>query len=217
MKIGPKYKIARRLGAPVFAKTQTQKYAMRAARKDKTSPISRPRSEYGLGLLEKQKARMSYGLSSRQFTKYVRTALSKKGDSTSFLIGFLESRLDNAVLRGGLAPTRAAARQMVSHHHITVNGSIVDIPSYSVSIGDRIGIRAGSTGKALFQKLDETWKSTKLPSWLKLDLEKRESWWMERPRQKRASSSLMSGPCWSSLADSHIINFQYNQHHHVNI
>lgn len=174
MIIGPKYKIARRLGAPVFEKTQTQKYAMRAARKDKTSPIMRPKSEYGQGLMEKQKARMSYGVTSRQFTKYVKTALAKRGDSAAHLVNYLESRLDNAVLRGALAPTRRAARQMVSHGHILVNGSRVTIPSYALSVGDTIGIRAGSQGKPLFAKLEDSWKAVKLPAWLKLDMAKRE-------------------------------------------
>lgn len=174
MIIGPKYKIARRLGAAVFEKTQTQKYAMRAARKDKTSPIVRSKSEYGQGLLEKQKARMSYGVTSTQFTKYVKNAIAKKGNSAAHLINYLESRLDNAVLRGGLAPTRRAARQMVSHGHINVNGSRVNIPSYSVSVGDKIGIRPRSADKALFTKLDESWKAVKLPAWLKLDFEKKE-------------------------------------------
>ena len=174
MIIGPKYKIARRLGAPVFEKTQTQKYAMRAARKDKISPIRRSKSEYGQGLLEKQKARMSYGVTSNQFTKYVKNAIAKKGNSAAHLVNYLESRLDNAVLRGGLAPTRRAARQMVSHGHINVNGSRVNIPSYSVGVGDKIGIRARSAGKVLFAKLDENWKAVKLPAWLKLDFEKKE-------------------------------------------
>jgi small subunit ribosomal protein S4 len=174
MIIGPKYKIARRLGAAVFEKTQTQKYAMRAARKDKISPIRRSKSEYGQGLLEKQKARMSYGVTSNQFTKYVKNAIAKKGNSSAHLINYLESRLDNAVLRGGLAPTRRAARQMVSHGHIDVNGSRVNIPSYSVEVGDKISIRARSAGKALFAKLDESWKTVKLPAWLKLDFENKE-------------------------------------------
>ena len=174
MIIGPKYKIARRLGAAVFEKTQTQKYAMRAARKDKTSPIVRSKSEYGQGLLEKQKARMSYGVTSTQFTKYVKNAIAKKGNSAAHLVNYLESRLDNAVLRGGLAPTRRAARQMVSHGHINVNGLRVNIPSYSVGVGDKIGIRARSAGKALFAKLDLNWKAVKMPAWLKLDFEKKE-------------------------------------------
>lgn len=174
MIIGPKYKIARRLGAAVFEKTQTQKYAMRAARKDKISPIRRSKSEYGQGLLEKQKARMSYGVTSNQFTKYVKNAIAKKGNSAAHLVNYLESRLDNAVLRGGLAPTRRAARQMVSHGHINVNGSRVNIPSYSVVVGDKIGIRARSVGKPLFAKLDLNWKAVKMPAWLKLDFEKKE-------------------------------------------
>ena len=175
MIIGPKYKIARRLGAPVFEKTQTQKYAIRAgARAQNQKGRPKAKSEYGLGLIERQKARYSYGITAKQFTNYVKKAVEKKGNSGEILVRSLESRLDNVALRSGFAPTRQAARQMTSHGHLTVNGTIVTIPSYQVKVGDVIGIRAGSKTKALFATLDEKLKTVKLPSWLKLNFDKKE-------------------------------------------
>ncbi len=146
MKIGPRYKIARRLGVPVFEKTQTQKFAIRTEQKKAASKSSKPKakSDYGLGLLEKQKARYSYGITSKQFGNYVSKATETKGNSGEILVSLLESRLDNVALRAGYATTRQAARQITSHGHLTVNGKIVTIPSYHIKIGDVIGIREGS-------------------------------------------------------------------------
>ncbi len=176
MKIGPKYKIARRLGAPVFEKTQTQKYAIRLGQRNESSGKGRPRakSDYGLGLIEKQKARFSYGITSKQFGNYVKKAVEKKGNSGELLVRILEGRLDNVALRAGFAPTRQAARQLTSHGHLTVNGSIVTIPSYQVKVGDVVGIREGSKKKPLFATLDERLKAVKIPAWLKLNYDKKE-------------------------------------------
>ena len=174
MIIGPKYKITRRLGVSVFEKTQTQKYAVRAGQKSPNTSRPRARSDYGLGMLEKQKGRYSYGITSKQFTKYVKSAIEKKGNSGDILIKMLESRLDNVALRSGFAPTRQAARQMVSHGHLTVNGKIVTIPSFEVKKGDIVSIREGSKKKVIFSNLDEKLKTVKIPSWLKLDFDKKE-------------------------------------------
>jgi small subunit ribosomal protein S4 len=176
MKIGPKYKIVRRLGAPIFEKTQTQKYAMRAQKKAERGGMGRPKakSDYGLGMIEKQKARFSYGITAKQFGNYVKKAIETKGNSADMLIRNLEGRLDNVAYRSGYAPTRQAARQMTSHGHLCVNGKIVTIPSYQVSVGDVISIREGSKKKALFATLDEKLKTVKLPSWLKLNFDKKE-------------------------------------------
>ncbi len=174
MIIGPKYKIARRLGAPVFEKTQTQKYAIRLGERAQKQGRPKAKSDFGLGMLEKQKARYSYGITSKQFTKYVKQAIEKKGNSGEILVRTLEGRLDNVALRSGFAPTRQAARQMTSHGHLTVNGKIVTIPSYQVSVGDVIGIREGSKKKALFANLDEKLKVVKIPGWLKLNFDKKE-------------------------------------------
>lgn len=174
MLIGPRYKKARYLGTPVFRKTQTQKYAMRSQAGGKTTKRRSAKSEYGQQLLEKQKARYSYGVSSGQFSKYVRMALLAKGDNAKNLLGLLESRADNIVLRAGFAPSRAAARQMVSHGHILVNGKKITVPSYEVKVGDTLTIREGSKSKALFGKLEEEWKSLKWPAWLSVDTAKKE-------------------------------------------
>lgn len=172
MKIGSRYKIARRLGVSVFEKTQTPKYAARLARNEKAA--WRPKTEYGLGMLEKQKARYSYGVTSKQFTNYVKRALDTKGDSVSLLITSLESRLDNVVLRTGLAPSRSAARQMVAHGHIKVNGKAMTVPSANVRVGDKITVREGSLKKPLFANIDDKLKAVKLPAWLKLNFDKKE-------------------------------------------
>lgn len=174
MKIGPRYKKARYLGAPVFGKTQTQKYALRAQNKAKTAKRRGKKSEYGLQLLEKQKARYSYGVSGGQFTNYVKLALKTQGDNSKNLLRILEGRLDNVVLRAGFTQARAGSRQMVAHGHLMVNGHVINIPSYQVKIGDIISIREGSKKKVIFSKLDEELKTVSFPSWLSVDIEKKE-------------------------------------------
>ncbi len=169
MIIGPKYKIARRLNAPVFEKTQTQKYAISRARKSKTQATGKrrgPQSNFGVQLLEKQKARFSYALTEKQFSNYVKKALAKKGSNQGILFALLERRLDNAILRAGFASSRLAARQMVSHGHITVNAKKVTVPSFQTSPGDILSIREGSKAKALFNGLDERLKNFQAPAWL---------------------------------------------------
>ncbi len=174
MKLGPKYKIARRLGAPIFEKTQTQKYAIRLERKSKTRGFSKPKTEYGTQMNEKQKARFTYGLGEKQFAKYVKEALARKSEKTTQTIfEFLELRLDNAVYRLGLAPTRLGARQMVAHGHFSVNGKRVYTPSRHLKIGDKIEITARSQNKPLFANVDERIKNVTIPSWMKFDAEKK--------------------------------------------
>ena len=168
MKIGPKYKIARRLGASVFEKTQTPKFADNAQKR--TKRVSRPRSNFGIQLLEKQKARYTYGISNKQLTKYVQETLEKKVlNPSQTLFQTLESRIDNVVLRSGLAPTRLAARQMVSHGHVTHNGTRVTVPSIKVKEGDVVAVRQGSSEKPLFLDFEERIKDSIIPNWLKLD------------------------------------------------
>jgi len=170
MIIGPKYKIARRLGAPIFEKTQTQKYALRQERRGKKQGFSKPKSEYGIQMNEKQKARFTYALSEKQFSNYVKEALGKKNSKTTDLIfQFLERRLDNVAYRLGLSSTRLGARQIVSHGHIMVNGKRVNTPGMRVSVGDTVEIRAGSVDKPLFRELDEKMKNVTVPSWIKFD------------------------------------------------
>ncbi|MFA7216661.1 MAG: 30S ribosomal protein S4 [Candidatus Paceibacterota bacterium] len=169
MKLGPKYKIARRLGAPVFEKTQTQKFVLRSEKK-RPKKFTKPKSEFGIQLNEKQKARFTYVLTEKQFSNYVKEALAKKSNNSAQIIfSFLELRLDNVVSRMGFSPTRLGSRQMVSHGHIMVNGKRATTPSRRLKIGDVISIRPESLDKPLFSGLDERIKNTTVPSWIKSD------------------------------------------------
>lgn len=175
---GPRYKRARRLGAHVYEKTAGQKFAMALARRGKPKDPKHPRqkTEYGNQMLEKQKARFTYGVSERQFSKYVIDAMAKKEvKPVEELYRRLETRLDNVIFRLGLANSRQASRQMVSHGHIQVNKKNVNIPSYEVTKGEVIGIRPGSMKKVLFSTLDEKLKGHMAPSWIKFDMEKKEA------------------------------------------
>ena len=173
MIIGPKYKIARRLNAPVFEKTQSQKFALSAARKTKkTSRGPRQKSAYGEQMTEKQKARFTYLLTERTFANYVQKAIAKKGNTVPALFALLEGRLDNVVYRMGLATTRSGARQMVSHGHITVDGGRVTIPSYQISEGEVIAVRPASAKKPLFTGASDRMKNYTAPNWIKADPEK---------------------------------------------
>lgn len=186
MIIKSKYKIARRVGAPIFEKTQTQKFALRSDRRVKTRRGNRQKSDYGLQMMEKQKARFTYLLSEKQFSNYVKKAILIKGNTVPTLYSLLERRLDNVVYRLAIAPTRAAAKQLVSHGHITINGKRVSIRSYQVSEGEVIGIREGSKTKTVFANLDQSFKDRETPAWLKRDDEKRQGTVVGMPDSSKA-------------------------------
>ena len=195
MKIGPKYKIARRLGREVFEKTQTQKFMLSEAKKLKTLQKGKRRkvlSDYGKQLLEKQKARFTYGLSEKQFKNLVKKSVSQKSkDASHTLYENLESRLDNIIYRLGLVPTRRMARQMVSHGHITINGRRVTIPSFRAKTGEKIAIKEGSLNKGMFVNLDDRLKEGgQVPSWLKFDISKKEAVVQGSPILKQGESLL---------------------------
>ena len=132
MKTGPRYKICKRLGNGVFEKCQTQKFTLSESRRSFQGRRPRQISDYGKQLLEKQRVRFTYGITEQQFVNYVNSATKKEGDAAATLLSTLERRLDNVVYRLGLAPTRRAARQMVVHGHILVNGKKAAIPSHVV-------------------------------------------------------------------------------------
>ena len=171
MIIGPKYKIAKRLGAAIFEKTQTQKFALSEARTSRTKS-RRPgsMSDYKRQLIEKQKMRFTYGVSERQLVRYVHEAFEKSHQPITQLIQRLESRLDNVVYRLGIAKSRRLARQMVSHGHIIVNGRRINIPSHKVRIGDVISVREASKQSPLFTGLLEDISDVPVPEWLSFDL-----------------------------------------------
>ena len=183
MFIKSKYKIARRLGPEIFDKTQTQKFALRSEKKSSlTSKRPKARSDFGLQLIEKQKARFTYGINERQFSKYVSEALAQKAvKADEALYVRLETRLDNVAYRFGLAPSRQASRQMVSHGHLLVNGVRVTIPSFNVKTGDKISIREASLKKPLFAGLEERLKEKISPSWLAFDIAKKSGAVQGRP------------------------------------
>jgi small subunit ribosomal protein S4 len=175
MKIGPKYKLARRLGSPIFEKTQTQRFALSLSRKEKAGTVpQKPKSEFGKQLLEKQKARFSYGVGEKQFAKYVKASLNAT-EPTQKLFQKLEYRLDNVLYRAGLAKTRLQARQIASHGHATVNGRRVTIPSMTLGEGDVVAVRSASATSVLFAGAEERMKTAAIPVWLTANPEKREA------------------------------------------
>lgn len=140
---GPKTRISRKFGEPIFGpdkvfERKNYQPGMHGVNK------RRKTSEYGLQLKEKQKAKYTYGVLERQFRKYFEKAQTKKGITGEILLQLLESRLDNIVYRLGIAPTRDAARQLVSHRHITVNDKVASFPSYHISAGDIVSVRERS-------------------------------------------------------------------------
>jgi small subunit ribosomal protein S4 len=189
MKTGPRYKIAKRLGASVFEKAQTQKFALSADRsaKNKKGGGRGRQSEYGKQMLEKQKVRMTYGLPERQFRNYVRKSLEAKNvKPVERLHELLEMRLDNVVWRLGLASTRRGARQMVAHGHIMVGGKKVRVPSHMLSAGDTISVREGSKGHGVLVGFAERFVERPLPSWLSWTPASMEGTVKERPTASSA-------------------------------
>lgn len=190
MKIaGPKYKVCRRLGAGVFDQCQTQQYVLSEARHGKNMKRGRrpsALSDYGKQLLEKQKVRTAYGVGERQLRRYI--SIAKKGaqssdvDPATNLAQILEGRIDNIVYRAGLAPTRRAARQLVSHGHILVNGARTTIPSHELREGDTFSVRPQSTEKPVFALRKEEIAQAKSPSWLQFDAKKLEGKVSARPK-----------------------------------
>jgi len=190
-----KCKICRRQGVKLFLKGE-RCYSPKCAIVRRPYPPgqkgkrrSRPLSEYGKELREKQKLRNWYNLRERQFRNYVKEVLSKRGrveDAPSQLIRTLERRLDNVVFRLGFAASRPKARQLVSHRHIMVNGKVVNIPSKLVRKGDKIKIKLTSAKKPIFQHLPRALKKHTLPSWLNLNIEKLEGEVKDLPKVEEA-------------------------------
>ncbi len=142
--IGPKSKIARKFGEPIYGPDKAFEHKNFPPGMHGNSKRRKKVSEYGTQLKEKQKAKYMYGVLERQFRNLFEKAHSHKGITGTVLLQLLESRLDNVVFRLGIAPSRAAARQLVSHKHITVNGEVVNIPSYTVRPGEVVAVREKS-------------------------------------------------------------------------
>ena len=165
--IGPKSRIARRFGEPIFG-------ADKVLSKRKCPPGQhgnnrrRKTSEYGVMLAEKQKAKYTYGVLEKQFRNMFDKASRASGITGEILLQNLECRLDNVVYRLGIAPTRAAARQLVNHKHITVDGKVVGIASYSVTPGQIVGVRERSKSLEVIQNALAGFNHSKYP-WIEWD------------------------------------------------
>ncbi len=172
MKIGPKYKIARRLGAAVFEKTQTAKFALSEQKKKAQSEgkFQRPKSVFGAQLIEKQRVKYTYGLTEKQLSRRVREIIAKGASNTAELVyKHLESRLDSVIFRAGFAKTRFQARQMASHGHISVNGVKCTIPSMIVTEKDKIAVTQSKRNSALYADFETRHKEVVVPAWIVAD------------------------------------------------
>jgi len=142
--IGPKTKIARKFKEPIYGPDKSYDRRPTPPGQHGNNRRRSKQSEYGIQLMEKQKAKYTYGILERQFKNLYEAAARKRGITGEILIQMCESRLDNVVFRLGIAPTRAGARQLVSHRHIVVDGKVINIPSYQVKAGQIIGVREKS-------------------------------------------------------------------------
>lgn len=148
-------------------------------------------SQYSLQLREKQKVKRIYGLLEKQFAKLMREASRQHGQAGELLLQFLERRADNAVYRAGLAPSRQAARQLVTHGHFCLNGRRVDIPSLRLRPGDKLGLRDGSKKNDYFKRLDDISPApSQLPGWLKVNRAKREISVVSLPAREDAEADI---------------------------
>ncbi len=149
---GPTSKIARKFGDPIYGPDKALEKKNYPPGQHGINKKRRKLSEYGLQLREKQKAKYTYGILERQFANIFDKASRSKGVTGEVLLQLLESRLDNVVFRLGIAPTRASARQLITHRHIVVNGEVVNIPSYTLKPGDIVGVREKSKSLEVIQK-----------------------------------------------------------------
>ena len=178
---GPKSKIARKLGEPIFGEDKV-------LAKKKNPPGQhgankrRKMSEYGTQLLEKQKAKYTYGVLEKHFRNLFKKASSMKGITGELLLQLLEARLDNIVYRLGIAPTRAAARQLVLHRHITVDGQVVNLASYHVTPGEVVAVREKSKSLEVIQDSLAGFNHSKYP-WLEWDQNTKSGKYLHMPER----------------------------------
>jgi small subunit ribosomal protein S4 len=161
---GPKTKIARKFGEPIFGEDKSFEKRNYPPGQHGNNRRRGKKSEYAIQLMEKQKAKFTYGILEKQFRNLFEKASRSKGVTGEVLLQLCESRLDNLVYRFGLSNSRSGARQLVSHRHITVNGKIVNIPSYRVKEGDIVGVREKSKSLHIIQNAIE--QNTAIYEWL---------------------------------------------------
>jgi len=183
--LGPKGKLSRREGTDLFLKSARRpigdkvKFDSKPGQHGRTSG-SRT-SDFGLQLREKQKVKRMYGVLEKQFRRYFAEAERRKGNTGANLLTLLESRLDNVVYRMGFGSTRAEARQLVSHKQITVNGEVVNIPSFLVKVGDVVAVREKAKKQLRIQDAVKLAESIGMPAWVSVDVSKLEGTFKKTP------------------------------------
>ena len=165
---GPKSKISRRFKDPIFGPDKALERRPYGPGQHGNARRRKKESEYSIQLAEKQKAKYTYGILEKQFSNMFEAANARPGITGEILLQFCESRLDNVVYRMGVSPTRRGARQLVSHRHITVNGHVVNIPSYRLRPGDVVGVREKS--KSLLAISSSLAVSSQRHDWLSWDI-----------------------------------------------
>ncbi len=187
--IGPKTKIARKFGEPIFGVDKAFEKKNYPPGQHGLARKRKKTSEYGLQLKEKQKAKAIYGVQEKQFRRTFEIASAKEGITGENLLKALECRLDNVVYRLGIAPTRAAARQLVSHKHIVVNGAIVNIPSCQLKAGDIVGVREKSKSLEVIQNSVAAGAATRY-SWLEWDYASLSGKFLQKPEREEIPENI---------------------------
>jgi len=185
---GPKTKIARRFGEAIFGADKSFEKRNYAPGQHGNSRRRSKKSEYAIQLTEKQKAKYTYGILEKQFRNLFKKASARPGITGEILLQLCESRLDNTVYRMGISPSRSGARQLVSHRHITVNGGIVNIPSYSMRPGDVIEVREKS--KALEAINDSLAAHSNVYEWLEFNAETKRGTFVTVPERSQITENI---------------------------
>lgn len=178
---GPKTKIARKFGEPIFGDDKSFEKKNYPPGQHGNNRRRGKKSEYAIQLMEKQKAKYTYGILEKQFRNLFASAKRKEGVTGEILLQLCESRLDNVVYRMGLSNSRRGARQLVSHRHITVNGELVNIPSYTLKAGDVVGVREKS--KSLQTIQDSLSANSSVYEWITWNHEKKEGTFVSVPER----------------------------------
>jgi small subunit ribosomal protein S4 len=186
---GPKTKIARKFGEAIYGTDKSFEKKNYPPGFHGMNKRRRKASEYGIQLKEKQKAKYTYGILEKQFRNLFEKASSSKGVTGEVLLQLLESRLDNVVFRLGISPSRDGARQIVSHRHITVNGEIVSIPSYTLKPGDLVGVREKSKSMVVITDSLESNRSGS-SSWLEWDGSDMQGKFLNRPEREEIPENI---------------------------
>ncbi|MFN2422215.1 MAG: 30S ribosomal protein S4 [Cryomorphaceae bacterium] len=186
---GPKSKVARRFSEPIFGPDKALERKSYPPGMHGPNRRRGKQSEYAVQLAEKQKAKYTYGILERQFAKMFDRASRKMGVTGEILLQLCEARLDNVIYRMGVAPTRRGARQLVTHRHITVNGDVVNIPSYSLRPGDKVAVRERS--KSLVVISDSlAGSATKKTDWIEFDRSEHTGTYIQHPTREQIPENI---------------------------